>query len=87
MGLFDQGGQRVGIGTIVGIVLGSLAGGEFVRALALVFAQGADALEIEACLGIRPMRPGNAGRGKGPDFWCAFEDGEVKVIGNEPGNT
>jgi hypothetical protein len=21
------------------------------------------------------------------DFWCAFEDGEVKVIGDEPGNT
>ena len=27
------------------------------------------------------MRPGNAGVGKGPDFWRAFEDGEVKVIG------
>ena len=24
---------------------------------------------------IRPMKPGNAGGGKGPDFWCAF-DGE-----------
>ncbi len=23
---------------------------------------------------------------KGPDFWCAFEDGEVKVIGDEPDN-
>ena len=34
-----------------------------------------------------PLKPGNAGGGKGPDFWCAFEDGEVKVIGNEPGNT
>ena len=32
-------------------------------------------------------RPGNAGGAKGPDFWCAFEDGEVKVIGDEPGNT
>ena len=21
--------------------------------------------------------PGNAGGAKGPDFWCAFEDGEV----------
>ena len=30
---------------------------------------------------------GNAGGAKGPDFWCAFEDGEVKVIGDEPGNT
>ena len=33
------------------------------------------------------MRLGNAGGAKGPDFWCAFEDGEVKVIGDEPGNT
>jgi hypothetical protein len=30
---------------------------------------------------IGPMKPGNAGGGKDPDFWCAFEDGEVKVIG------
>ncbi len=22
---------------------------------------------------VRPVRPGNAGGGKGPDFWCAFE--------------
>ena len=36
---------------------------------------------------IRPLKPGNAGGGKGPDFWCAFEDGEVKVIGDEPCNT
>ena len=27
---------------------------------------------------------GNSGGGKGPDFWCAFEDGEVRVIGDEP---
>jgi hypothetical protein len=26
---------------------------------------------------------GNAGGAKGPDFWCAFEDGEVKVIGDQ----
>ena len=32
-------------------------------------------------------RPGNAGGAKGPDFWCAFEDGEVKVIGDKPDNT
>jgi hypothetical protein len=25
---------------------------------------------------------GNAGGAKGPDFWCAFEDGEVVVIGH-----
>lgn len=25
---------------------------------------------------IVPKRPGNAGGGKGPDFWCAFDDGE-----------
>jgi hypothetical protein len=31
--------------------------------------------------------PGNAGGAKDPDFWCAFEDGEGMVIGDEPGNT
>ena len=36
---------------------------------------------------IRPLKPGNAGRGKDPDFWCAFEEGEVKVIGDKPANT
>ena len=34
-----------------------------------------------------PLKPGNAGGGKDPDFWCAFEDGEDKAIGDEPGNT
>src|SRR5207245_3169036 len=34
-----------------------------------------------------PLKPGNAGGGKDPDFWCAFEDGEVKVIGDEPAHT
>ena len=24
---------------------------------------------------------------KGPDFWHAFEDGEVKVIGDQPANS
>src|SRR3984957_21026475 len=33
------------------------------------------------------LRPGNAGGAKDPDFWCAFDDGEVKVIGDEPENT
>ncbi len=28
--------------------------------------------------------PGNSGGAKGPDFWCAFEDSEVKVIGDDP---
>jgi hypothetical protein len=23
---------------------------------------------------------------KGPDFWCAFEEGKVRVIGDEPYN-
>jgi hypothetical protein len=36
---------------------------------------------------IVPMKPGNSGGGKDPDFWCAFEDGEDRVIGDEPGNT
>ena len=31
-----------------------------------------------------PSRPGNAGGGKDPDFWCAFDDGEERVIGDEP---
>src|SRR5688500_18228116 len=34
-----------------------------------------------------PLRPGNAGGGKGPCFWCAFDGGEEAVIGDEPGNT
>ena len=25
---------------------------------------------------IVPLRPGNSGGGKGPDFWCAFREGE-----------
>jgi len=29
----------------------------------------------------------DVGGAKGSDFWCAFEDGEVKVIGDEPDNT
>jgi hypothetical protein len=33
------------------------------------------------------MKLGNAGGAKDPDFWYAFEDDEVKVIGDEPGNT
>ena len=33
-----------------------------------------------------PLRPGNSGGGKDPDFWCAFEDGEEGVIGDEPQN-
>src|ERR1700680_3558848 len=32
------------------------------------------------------MKLGNASGAKDPDFWCAFEDGEVKVIGDEPRN-
>ena len=36
---------------------------------------------------IVPPKPGNAGGGKDPDFWCAFDDGEVTVIGDEPYNT
>jgi hypothetical protein len=33
------------------------------------------------------LKPDNAGGAKGPDFWCAFEDSEVVVIGDEPENT
>src|SRR3954447_779515 len=34
-----------------------------------------------------PLRPGNAGGGKDPDFWRAFDGGEDEVIGGEPANT
>jgi hypothetical protein len=30
------------------------------------------------------LKPGNSGGGKDPDFWCADEDGEERVIGDEP---
>jgi hypothetical protein len=33
------------------------------------------------------LNPGNSGGGKAPDFWCAFEDGEERVIGHAPRNT
>ena len=33
---------------------------------------------------VRAMMPGNAGGAKDPDFWCAFEDSEDMVIGDEP---
>jgi hypothetical protein len=29
-------------------------------------------------------KSGNSGGGKDPDFWRAFEDGEERVIGDEP---
>src|SRR5262249_50904548 len=29
---------------------------------------------------IRPLKPGKARGGKGPDVWCAFGDSQVKVI-------
>src|ERR1700687_5984142 len=35
---------------------------------------------------IGALMTGNDGGAKGPDFWCAFEDGEVRVIGVEPDN-
>ena len=31
-----------------------------------------------------PMKPGNSGGGKDPDFWSADEEGEDQVIGDEP---
>jgi hypothetical protein len=36
---------------------------------------------------IRPLMPGNAGGGKGPDFRHALEEGEETVTGDEPPNT
>src|SRR3954454_24107998 len=40
----------------------------------------------ESDRGIVLLNPGNSGGGKAPDFWCAFEDGEEEVIGDEPRN-
>ena len=34
-----------------------------------------------------PMKPGNSGGGKDPDFWSADEEGKDRVIGDEPSNT
>jgi hypothetical protein len=34
----------------------------------------------------RVIVPGNAGEAKGPDFWCAFEDGEVKGPASDSAN-
>src|ERR1700760_3011442 len=34
-----------------------------------------------------PPKPGNAGGGKDPDFWCVSEADEEAVIGDEPANT
>ena len=41
----------------------------------------------ESDRGVVPLKPGNSGGGKDPDFWNAFEDGEDQVIGDEPRNT
>ena len=34
-----------------------------------------------------PLKPGNAGGGKGPDFWCVHFEAEGEVIGDESSNT
>jgi hypothetical protein len=44
-------------------------------------------LQRESDRVVVPRKPGNAGGGKDPDFWNAFEGGEDRVIGDEPGNT
>jgi hypothetical protein len=51
----------------------------------LTVATGGGSGEIRK--GQRPLKPGNAGGGKDPDLWCVFEDGEVRVIGDESRNT
>jgi alkanesulfonate monooxygenase SsuD/methylene tetrahydromethanopterin reductase-like flavin-dependent oxidoreductase (luciferase family) len=61
----------------------------------LAYSDTAGAREAHSLIGssaeiaakLTASRPGNAGGAKGPDFWCAFEAGEVKVIGDEPANT
>jgi hypothetical protein len=44
-------------------------------------------VERESDRVIRPVMPGNAGGGKDPDFWYAFDGSEEQVIGEEPRNT
>ncbi len=44
-------------------------------------------LRIEPDRAVLLLKPDNAGGGKGPDFWHAFEAVEDEVIGDEPGNT
>jgi hypothetical protein len=44
-------------------------------------------LRRESDRDIVPLKPGNSGGGKVPDFWYAFEEREDRVIGDEPGNT
>jgi hypothetical protein len=38
-------------------------------------------LRRESDRDIVPMKPGNSGGGKAPDFWYAFDDREDRVIG------
>jgi hypothetical protein len=40
--------------------------------------------ERESDRDIVPVKPGNSGGGKDPDFWCAYEEGADQVIGDEP---
>jgi hypothetical protein len=44
-------------------------------------------LRRESDRDIVPLKPGNSGGGKVPDFWCAFDEREDRVTGDEPGNT
>ena len=44
-------------------------------------------LRRESDRDIVPLKPGNSGRGKDPDFWHALEDDEAKVIGRKVCNT
>ncbi len=32
----------------------------------------------ESDRGVVPLKPGNSGGGKAPDFWCVFEANEVR---------
>jgi hypothetical protein len=61
-----------------------IGGGPFGSEVAAPTPHTSGGPERESDRVIVPLRPGNAGGGKDPDFWCAFDDGEVRVIGDEP---
>ena len=60
-----QNNPKRSLGTLLGAGLGALAGSQI---------GGGTGRESDRA--IVPLRPGNAGGGKGPDFWHAFEGAE-----------
>ena len=68
----------------VGRVMRVIEGGPFGSEVAAPTPHMSGGLERVSDRVVVLSKPGNAGGGKGPDFWCAFDDGEERVIGDEP---